>query len=88
MIRPKCSKEIKDDSILLADEQQVNLGRVNQVYVGESVHPLQARVDATVQLGKAKKKKKTKNKHTSIMVSFLQKQARQNDNNFNRNKSV
>lgn len=34
----------------LADEQQVNLCRVDQVDVGQSVHPLQTRVDPTIQL--------------------------------------
>lgn len=34
----------------LADEQQVDLSRVDQVNVGQSVHPLQTRMDPTVQL--------------------------------------
>lgn len=41
-------KERREDS--LADEQQVYLSWVDQVYVGESIHSLQARVDTTVQL--------------------------------------
>lgn len=41
-------KERREDS--LANEQQVYLGWVDQVYVGESIHSLQARVDTTVQL--------------------------------------
>lgn len=34
----------------LADEQQVNLSWVNQIDVGQRVHPLQTRMDPTVQL--------------------------------------
>lgn len=30
----------KKRGVLLADEQQINLGWVNQVYVGESIHSL------------------------------------------------
>lgn len=41
-------KERREDS--LADEQQVYLCWVDQVYVGEGIHALQARVDAAVQL--------------------------------------
>lgn len=41
-------KETVQDS--LADEQQVYLSWVDQVYVGESIHSLQTRVDTTVQL--------------------------------------
>lgn len=41
-------KKRRGDS--LADEQQIYLGWVDQVYVGESIHSLQARVDTTVQL--------------------------------------
>lgn len=36
----------------LADEQQVYLRWIDQVYVGEGVHSLQAGVDSTVQLWK------------------------------------
>lgn len=42
------SKERKKDS--LADQQQINLGRVDQIYVGKSIHSFQTRVDTTVQL--------------------------------------
>ena len=41
------SERMKD---WLADEQQVYLGRVDQIYVREGIHSLQARVDTTVQL--------------------------------------
>lgn len=39
----------------LADEQQVDLSWVNQVNVGQSVHPLQTRMDPTVQLTHTKR---------------------------------
>lgn len=39
----------------LADEQQVDLSWVDQVNVGQSVHPLQTRMDPTVQLTHTKR---------------------------------
>lgn len=40
----------KSDRYWLADEQQVDLSRINQVDVRQSIHPFQARMDPAVQL--------------------------------------
>lgn len=55
----------------LADEQQVDLSWVDQVNVGQSVHPLQTRMDPTVQLTHTHKETQTFT-HTEASRSQLE----------------
>lgn len=50
--RAGIKSDLKKKGDLLADEQQINLCWVNQIYVRECIHSLQPRVDTTVQLAK------------------------------------
>lgn len=50
MVPSQRNDPTEDELNPLADEQQVDLSWVDQIDVGQSVHPLQTRVDPTVQL--------------------------------------